>query len=128
MANRFISVLAMKRLSGRWFTTMSELATEIKRLVAQLDQKVQQQNQQLDAMRSIIGRLQVFAREGFFVIDGSRWIRAEAITEILEAANGIVDGKRTAEPNVKSGNDCLDVRGVVSHDCSATPVIQALDY
>jgi len=65
--------------------------------VARQDLKISDQRKQLDSMRSILGHLQAFAKDGWFDVkgDGTHWVMADSILEILAAVEEIVNASKS---------------------------------
>lgn len=65
----------------------------IQEMARRQDTEITRLRNNVEALRSIFGRLQVFVREGWIdaMGNGSHWISAEAIMEILTAAETVID-------------------------------------
>lgn len=76
------------------------MATRISQLAEKQDLEIRRQRDNVERLRSIFGRLHTFAQQGWFLLgeegQQDRWLRADAVMEILTAAEMIVDELPTA--------------------------------
>lgn len=77
-----------------------EMSERITELAQKQDQEIRRQRDNVERLRSIFGRLQTFAQQGWFLLgeegQQDRWLRADAVMEILTAAEMIIDGPNTS--------------------------------
>lgn len=69
------------------------MATRISQLAEKQDLEIRRQRDNVERLRSIFGRLQAFARDGWFEFEehSGRWVSVNALMEILTAVEMIVN-------------------------------------
>ena len=90
-----ISKLKRKQIMGE--LTSRDRTLLITEMAKRQDLKISDQRKQLDSMRSILGHLQAFAKDGWFDVkgDGTHWVMADSILEILAAVEEIVNASKS---------------------------------